>query len=86
MILTYKFLTNIFYPFFVLFTYLRKIKKKEDPIRFKEKIFTSSFKINRKKNSKLISFRTVIPEKDLVRFCTMIFVLEPELFLRNSGS
>lgn len=56
MILTYKFLTNIFYPFFVLFTYLRKIKKKEDPIRFKEKIFTSSFKINRKKNSKLIWF------------------------------
>ena len=42
MILTYKFLTNIFYPFFVLFTYLRKIKKKEDPIRFKEKIFTNT--------------------------------------------
>ena len=56
MILTYKFLKNIFYPFFVLFTYLRKIKKKEDPKRFKEKIFTSSFKINRKKNSKLIWF------------------------------
>ena len=56
MILIYKFFTNILYPFLVLFTIFRKIKKKEDPIRYKEKVFTSSFKINRKKNSKLIWF------------------------------
>ena len=56
MILIYKFLTNISYPFFVLFTFFRKIKKKEDPSRYKEKIYASSFKINRKKNSKLIWF------------------------------
>ena len=56
MILIYKFLTNFLYPFFILFTFYRKIKKKEDPIRYKEKIFASSFKINRKKNSKLIWF------------------------------
>ena len=40
MISIYKFLTNIFYPFFVLFTFFRKIKKKEDSLRYKEKIFT----------------------------------------------
>ncbi len=56
MILIYKFLSNIFYPFFVIFTFFRKIKKKEDPLRYKEKIFTSSFKVNRKTNSKLIWF------------------------------
>ena len=56
MISIYKFLTNICYPFFVLFTFFRKIKKKEDSLRYKEKIFTSSFKVNRSKNSKLIWF------------------------------
>ncbi len=56
MISIYKFLTNILYPFFVLFTFFRKIKKKEDSLRYKEKIFTSSFKVNRSKNSKLIWF------------------------------
>ena len=56
MIFTYKFFTNIFYPFLILFTFFRKIKKKEDPIRYKEKVFASSFKISRKKNSKLIWF------------------------------
>ena len=38
MILIYRLLTNIFYPFFILFTYFRKIKK-EDPLRYREKIF-----------------------------------------------
>ena len=56
MILIYKFLTNIFYPFFILFTFFRKIKKKEDPIRYKEKIFPSFFNVRRKKISKLIWF------------------------------
>ena len=56
MILIYKFLTNIFYPFFILFTFFRKIKKKEDPIRYKEKIFPSCFNVKRKKISKLIWF------------------------------
>tara|TARA_B100000886_G_C20408082_1_gene485720 strand:+ start:109 stop:1389 length:1281 start_codon:yes stop_codon:yes gene_type:complete len=56
MILIYKFVTSIFYPFFVLFTFLRKLKKKEDPYRYKEKIFAGSFNINRKNDSKLIWF------------------------------
>lgn len=56
MILFYQILTFIFYPFFILFTYFRRLKKKEDPFRYKEKIFSSSFNINRKENLKLIWF------------------------------
>ena len=56
MILIYRLLTFISYPFFILFTYLRRIKKKEDPFRYKEKIFSKNFNINRKKDTKLIWF------------------------------
>ena len=34
----YKFLTYLFYPFAPIYLYFRKLKKKEDPIRFKEKL------------------------------------------------
>ena len=56
MILIYRVLTNILYPFFILLIYLRKFNSKEDPRRFKEKIFSSNFRVIRKKNSKLIWF------------------------------
>ena len=56
MILIYKFLTTIFYPFFCIYIYYRKLKKKEDPNRFKEKIFSSHIKANRQINKKLIWF------------------------------
>lgn len=35
----YKFLTYLIYPFIIILVYFRKIIKKEDPNRFKEKIF-----------------------------------------------
>ena len=56
MILIYRLLTNIFYPFFILFTYFRKMKKKEDPLRYREKIFSSHFNIKKNEKSKLIWF------------------------------
>mgnify|MGYP001238233005 FL=1 len=56
MIFLYKLFTTIFYPIFVFFIYFRKLIKKEDPIRYKEKILTSYFKVNRKDNTKLIWF------------------------------
>ena len=56
MIVLYKFLTIIFYPLFLIFIFLRKIFKKEDPLRYKEKILPSHFKVNRKNNAKLIWF------------------------------
>ena len=56
MILLYRIFTTILYPLLIIFLYYRKIIKKEDPIRFKEKIFISHFKIIKKNKSKLIWF------------------------------
>ena len=57
MILIYRFLTLILYPFLILFSYYRVIKSKEDPKRFKEKIFINSFNVKKKgEKSKLIWF------------------------------
>jgi len=56
MLLAYRILTTLIYPLLFIFTFLRVFIRKEDPIRYKEKILTSSFNINRKKNSKLIWF------------------------------
>ena len=55
MILLYEVLTVIIYPFLVLLILFRKIIKKEDPKRYREKIFTSYFNVKRNK-SKLIWF------------------------------
>lgn len=56
MILTYRILTNLIYPLLFIFIFLRIILKKEDPKRYKEKIFISHFNVNRKKDFKLIWF------------------------------
>ena len=56
MILIYRILTTLIYPLLFIFIYCRKILKKEDSIRFKEKILISHFNVNRKKDSKLIWF------------------------------
>ena len=56
MIFFYKSLTNFLYPFFILVIFFRKIIKKEDQIRYREKIFSSSFNVRRNKNLKLVWF------------------------------
>lgn len=69
MILIYRILTTILYPFLFIFIYFRKLFKKEDPIRFKEKILISHYNVNKKENSKLIwfhaasigEFKSIIP-------------------------
>ncbi len=69
MILLYKVLSTFLYPFLVLMICLRRFTGKEDSSRFKEKIFSSSFKIIDKHNSKLLwfhaasigEFRSIIP-------------------------
>tara|TARA_B100001063_G_scaffold175830_1_gene164795 strand:- start:3966 stop:5237 length:1272 start_codon:yes stop_codon:yes gene_type:complete len=58
MILAYRILTTILYPLLILLIYFRKIIKKEDPLRFKEKIFPSCFNVKRKENGKLIWFHS----------------------------
>ncbi len=69
MILLYKVLSTFLYPFLVLMIYLRRFIGKEDLSRFKEKIFSSSFNIVDKKDSKLLwfhaasigEFRSIVP-------------------------
>ena len=56
MIYIYKIIVTILYPFLVLLIYIRKIFNKEDPKRFKEKIYSKSFNIKDKYNSKLVWF------------------------------
>ena len=54
MILLYRILTTLLYPLFVILIYLRKFYKKEDLRRYKEKIFSSHFNVDKKNNKKLI--------------------------------
>ena len=56
MIGIYRILTFSLYPFLILLIYLRKIFKKEDKIRYKEKIFSNNFNAKQKKESKLLWF------------------------------
>ena len=56
MILAYRTLGIFLYPMLIVFLYFRVIFKKEDPKRFKEKIFVSHFNVVKKNNLKLIGF------------------------------
>ncbi len=56
MIYIYRLITILFYPILIILIYLRKLSKKEDHIRYKEKIFTSKFFPNRDKKKQLIWF------------------------------
>ena len=69
MILAYRVLTTILYPFLIILVYLRKFLKKEDPKRFREKIFTSHFGKAESSNFRLVwfhaasigEFKSIIP-------------------------
>ena len=54
--LFYQFLTIFFYPLLVALIYFRKIIKKEDNERYKEKIFSYSIQAERDEQKKLIWF------------------------------
>ena len=56
MILLYRILTTLIYPFLIFLIIFRKIIKKEDSKRFKEKIFPSCFNIIKDENKELIWF------------------------------
>ncbi len=56
MILIYRLLTSILYPFFAFVIFYRKLINKEDPNRFKEKILPSYFYPERDHKKKLIWF------------------------------
>ena len=56
MILIYRVITTLIYPILIIFIYIRRIINKEDPKRYKEKIFISHFRPINKNKSKLIWF------------------------------
>ena len=56
MLIIYRCLTFFLFPLFVLLVYVRLFLSKEDKLRFKEKIYTSSFKVNRNIEKKLVWF------------------------------
>ena len=56
MLLIYRYLINLLFPLIILTIYLRTLLKKEDKIRFKEKLFSASFNIIKNNNKKLIWF------------------------------
>ena len=56
MLQVYRILTFFLYPFFIFLIYLRLIAKKEHRIRYKEKIFSSSFNLKKNNKKKLIWF------------------------------
>ena len=69
MILFYRIITTFFYPFLILIILFRRLVKKEDSLRFKEKIFSKHFNIIKKESLKLIwfhaasigEFKSIIP-------------------------
>ena len=56
MLVIYRCLTFILFPVFLIIVYLRAIFNKEDRSRYKEKIFSSCFRISRDKEKKLLWF------------------------------
>ena len=52
----YRFITLLLYPVFILIILVRVFFKKEDKVRWKEKIFSSAFNSKKNLNKKLIWF------------------------------
>ena len=72
MILLYRILTTLIYPFLIFLIIFRKIIKKEDSKRFKEKIFPSCFNIIKKENRELIWFHAA----SIGEFMSILPILE----------
>ena len=56
MLIVYRYLTTLLFPIFLVLIFFRLVFKKEDSLRYKEKIFSSSFNIDRDPSKKLIWF------------------------------
>ena len=56
MLFVYRIITNLLYPFLFIYLEFRKIKKKEDPYKYKQKIISSHFNVKNKGDAKLIWF------------------------------
>ena len=80
MLQIYRCFTYFFYPLLVLLIYLRSIFNKEDKLRYKEKIFSSHFKVLKKNKKKLIWFHAVS-----IGECLSILPLIDELNKKNKS-
>ena len=92
----YRIITNFIYPFLIVLIFFRKLRNKEHQIRYKEKIFPSSFKTLEKNNSKLIWFhaasigeiRSILPvieklnKNSSINFLVTTVTLSSSEFLR----
>ncbi len=97
MIQTYRLISLILYPLLIFIIYLRKIFNKEDKIRFKEKLFFSSFLNNFDDRKKLIWFhaasigevQSIIPiinqlvKKDKFNFLITTITLSSGKFIKE---
>ncbi len=54
MLLIYRYLTNIFFPIIVIIIFFRRWLNKEHQIRFKEKLFSSEFNVQKDHDKKLV--------------------------------
>ena len=59
MIIFYRVLTTLLFPFLIIFIYFRKLFNREEQARYKEKIFSSYFNVDRDQKKKLIWFHAV---------------------------
>ena len=56
MLLVYRFISYFFLPLFIIIIYFRSIFNKEHKIRYKEKVFSSHFRIYKDNQKKLVWF------------------------------
>ena len=80
MILIYRVLTNLIYPFLFIFVYCRRIINKEDSKRYKEKLLPSYFNAKRNSSMKLIWFHAA----SIGEFKSVIPIIE-KLLINNSN-
>ena len=60
MIFLYRIIINIFLSFFVFINFFKKIFKKEDPKRYKEKIFSNILILKEIKKKNLFGFMLLV--------------------------
>ena len=80
MILIYRVLTSLVYPFLFIFVYCRRIINKEDSKRYKEKLLPSCFNAKRNSSMKLIWFHAA----SIGEFKSIIPIIE-KLLINNSN-